>query len=59
MSQQNWGRKRCQTFLDRHKIGELKLLGDLTERQRQLLADHLNVPSPNPAARTRVPAPAP
>jgi len=41
MSQRRWGSTRCQAFLKRNQIGELKRLGDLTERQRRLLAAQL------------------
>jgi hypothetical protein len=41
MSQRRWGSTRCRIFLQRNQIGELKRLGDLTERQRRLLAAQL------------------
>ena len=40
-SQKRWGTTRCRKFLQRHSISETKALGDLTERQRRLLADAL------------------
>ncbi len=40
-SQKRWGSTRCRKFLQRHSISETKALGDLTERQRRLLADEL------------------
>jgi hypothetical protein len=41
MSQRRWGRTRCFKFLNRNQIGEMKPVGKLTERQRQMLADQL------------------
>ncbi len=41
MSQRRWGRTRCHKFLNRNQIGELKPVGKLTERQRQMLAGQL------------------
>jgi hypothetical protein len=41
MSQQRWGVKRSRTFLERNKIGELKPVGTLTERQRRQVVDDL------------------
>jgi hypothetical protein len=38
------GRSRCAKLLALEKIGEAKLLGDLTERQRRLLAARLGPP---------------
>ncbi len=43
MSQRRWGRTRCQKFLGRNQISEVKKVGQLTDRQRQLLADQLDV----------------
>jgi hypothetical protein len=40
-SQQNWGSAKSQKFLSRHGISELKRVGELTERQRRLLAGEL------------------
>ena len=41
MSQRRWGRTRCCKFLNRNQIGEMKPIGKLTERQRQMLAAQL------------------
>jgi hypothetical protein len=41
MSQRRWGSTRCRKFLMRNQIGEMKQIGALTERQRQLLAQQL------------------
>lgn len=41
MSQRGWGAARCRRFLARSHIGERKPLGDLTQRQRQVLAAEL------------------
>ncbi|MHB8695316.1 MAG: hypothetical protein ACYDHH_29155 [Solirubrobacteraceae bacterium] len=41
MSQRRWGSKRCRKFLERNQIGELKPVGDLTQRQKLLLAGQL------------------
>lgn len=38
LSQRRWGETRCRRFLEGVEISELKLIGDLTERQRRLLA---------------------
>lgn len=38
MSQRRWGSARCRKFLERNHISEIKPIGDLTERQRRLLA---------------------
>lgn len=46
MSQRRWGSKRCRKFLLENSIVETKLVGTLTERQRQLLASSL--PSSRP-----------
>jgi len=40
-SQRRWGTTRCRKFLQRHRINETKPLGELTERQRRLLAAQL------------------
>jgi len=40
-SQKRWGSTRCRKFLQPHRISETKALGDLTERQRRLLAEGL------------------
>ncbi len=41
VSQRRWGRTRCQKFLARHQISEVKTVGALTERQRKVLAAQL------------------
>ncbi|HWF55032.1 MAG TPA: hypothetical protein VG223_10410 [Solirubrobacteraceae bacterium] len=41
MSQRRWGNQRCRRFLESNEISELKLIGKLTDRQRQLLAQQL------------------
>ena len=41
MSQRRWGITRCRKFLARNQISELKQVGQLTDRQRRLLADGL------------------
>ena len=41
MSQRRWGSTRCRKFLSRNLINETKPVGDLTERQRQMLASQL------------------
>ncbi len=41
MSQHRWGTSRCRKFLWKHHINETKHVGALTERQRRLLAVHL------------------
>ena len=38
MSQRRWGITRCRKFLARNQISELKQIGQLTDRQRRLLA---------------------
>jgi len=43
MSQRRWGTTRCRKFLGRYHISETKTLGALTERQRRLLADELEL----------------
>ena len=40
-SQRHWGSARCRTFLARNRISEVKPVGELTERQRHLLAAQL------------------
>lgn len=42
-SQKRWGTTRCRKFLQRHRISETKAVGDLTQRQRQLLAEGLGL----------------
>ncbi len=41
MSQRRWGRTRCQKFLARNHISEVKTVGTLTDRQRRMLAEQL------------------
>ncbi len=41
MSQRRWGSARCRKFLERNDISEIKAIGELTERQRRLLAPQL------------------
>jgi hypothetical protein len=41
MSQRRWGINRCRKFLARNQISEIKRIGTLTERQRNLLATQL------------------
>jgi hypothetical protein len=41
ISQRRWGNTRCVKFLRRNEISELKKIGALTPRQRQLLATQL------------------
>ena len=55
VSQRRWGRIKCRKFLARNQIGESKKVGDLTERQRRLLADQLDLAPPREAlVRTRL-----
>ncbi|MGO9752168.1 MAG: hypothetical protein ACLP8S_05285 [Solirubrobacteraceae bacterium] len=46
MSQRRWGSARCRKFLERNNISEIKPIGELTERQRRLLALALRERSP-------------
>ncbi len=46
MSQRRWGITRCRKFLARNQISEIKKIGALTERQRQLLAAQLRSHEP-------------
>jgi hypothetical protein len=41
MSQRRWGSTKCRKFLERNQISELKQVGQLTERQKRMLADQL------------------
>ena len=41
MSQHRWGAMKCRKFLMQNRINEKKPVGQLTARQRQLLADQL------------------
>jgi hypothetical protein len=51
MSQRRWGSKRCRRFLEVNGINELKPVGGLTERQKQLLAAQLGT-CPEPVGLT-------
>ncbi len=42
MSQRRWGTARCRKFLEHNSISEIKHIGDLTERQRRVLARQLH-----------------
>jgi len=44
ISQPGWGPVRCKRFLVAEQINEAKRVGELTLRQRQLLAVQLNQP---------------
>jgi hypothetical protein len=41
ISQRRWGSTKCRKFLERNQISELKQVGQLTERQKRLLAGQL------------------
>jgi hypothetical protein len=41
LSQRRWGTTKCRKFLERNQISELKQLGQLTDRQKRLLASQL------------------
>jgi hypothetical protein len=41
LSQRRWGETRCRKFLQGCELSETKVLGSLTERQRQTLAASL------------------
>jgi hypothetical protein len=41
IAQRRWGSTRCRKFLERNGISEIKPIGALTERQRQMLATQL------------------
>ena len=43
MSQRRWGSARCHRFLSPNQIVETKPVGQLTQRQRRLLASALDV----------------
>lgn len=43
MSQRRWGTSKCRKFCWRHRINETKPIGALTERQRRLLAEQLEI----------------
>ena len=40
-SQRHWGSVKCSKFLAQNRISEVKPIGELTERQRRLLAAQL------------------
>jgi hypothetical protein len=42
MSQRRWGRTRCRRFLFHNQISEMKPIGQLTDRQRRVLAEQLH-----------------
>jgi hypothetical protein len=44
VSQRRWGITRCRKFLERNHISEIKPIGELTERQRRMLAGQLQDP---------------
>jgi len=60
--QQHWGKTTCNKFLARNQISETKRIGELTERQRRVLAAELaqrsrgqaSVPQPISSASTGV-----
>jgi hypothetical protein len=56
MSQRRWGSTRCRKFLFRNQILETKPVGQLTDRQRHVLATGLDAPLATPAVLNR-PAP--
>jgi len=41
VAQHRWGTTRCRKFLQRHGINEMKAIGELTDRQAQVLATAL------------------
>ncbi len=49
-AQRRWGATRCRKFLERNGISEIKSIGSLTERQRQLLATQLQTATAVPVA---------
>lgn len=53
MSQRRWGRTRCRKFLSSIQILENKMVGSLTERQRQAVVGRLTAGAegPRPAGR--------
>jgi hypothetical protein len=57
MAQRRWGATRCRKFLERNGISEIKPIGSLTDRQRQMLATQLQaaavVGMPGPVAQDR------
>jgi len=46
VAQRRWGSTRCRKFLQRNGIGEMKTIGDLTDRQRRVLAKELATCAP-------------
>ena len=54
MAQRRWGATRCRKFLERNEISEIKPIGSLTERQRQLLATQLQAAGSTVTARELV-----
>jgi hypothetical protein len=46
MSQRRWGSARCRKFLEHNNISEIKPIGELTDRQRRVLALQLRERSP-------------
>lgn len=55
MSQRRWGSTRCRKFLIHTQILETKRIGTLTERQRRVLATHLDAPDVTPPVMDRPP----
>jgi hypothetical protein len=47
-SQPGWGGATCRQFLAYHNISEIKPIGELTQRQRHLLAARLSHTRSNP-----------
>lgn len=47
MSQRGWGKAKCRRFLAVNKISEARLIGELTVRQRQLLAMQMGLVATN------------
>ena len=41
MTQRHWGKAKCTRFLSRNQISEFKPIGELTDRQRRVLAAQL------------------
>jgi hypothetical protein len=46
MKQRHWGKAKCTRFLSRNQISESKPIGELTVRQRRLLAAQLEQAPP-------------
>ena len=53
MSQRRWGRARCRRLLVALGLPENKLLGTLTDRQRELIASMLRARTPESRLRSR------